>query len=413
MERDELSEARKNSVGLARRDMEAIREGIPGVDRVAPRVEIDTWKVLAPGTTTQAKVHGVADDQVELAHLELAEGRFIDAVDERTHAQVAVVGQGVARDLFGHEPPLGRTFKINDGWFTVVGVLAGGGGSSDFQGVTIGSTRQEIYVPYTTAMRKFDRDPLKAPLDEIVVRLEPGRSAVAAADVLQALLERLHSGVDDYELIVPQALLQQSQRTQRIFNIVMGCIAGISLLVGGIGIMNIMLATVLERTREIGVRRAVGARRRDIRGQFIIEAFSISLIGGVAGVVMGVSIAKGVAAWAGWPTVVTAGSILLSTGVSMAVGLASGIYPAPEGGRPRPDRSPPIRVNPPGEPPGAGVRLFSVKGDGTRQGSRPRGGCGWSKSRHWSSVAGAVTSSPGKRSSGGTSRGSTDWRFTT
>jgi putative ABC transport system permease protein len=145
---------------------------------------------------------------------------------------------------------------------------------------------------------------------------------------VRSLLERLHGGVDDYELVVPEALLEQSRRTQRLFNIVMGCIAGISLLVGGIGIMNIMLATVLERTREIGVRRAVGARREDIRRQFIIESFSISALGGVSGIVVGVAIARIVAAYAGWPTVVTLTSIALSTGVSVAVGLASGLYPA-------------------------------------------------------------------------------------
>ena len=127
---------------------------------------------------------------------------------------------------------------------------------------------------------------------------------------------------------MPEALLAQSRRTQRLFNVVMGCIAGISLLVGGIGIMNIMLATVLERTREIGVRRAVGARRGDIRFQFVVESFALSLIGGLAGVVMGLVIARVVAASAGWPTVVTRWSMLLSTGVSAAVGLASGIYPA-------------------------------------------------------------------------------------
>jgi len=177
-------------------------------------------------------------------------------------------------------------------------------------------------------MRKFDRDPMSSPLDEIVVRLEPGVSPRLSASTIRLLVDRLHSGARDYELVVPEALLAQSRRTQRLFKIVMGCIAGISLLVGGIGIMNIMLATVLERTREIGVRRAVGARRGDIKRQFMIEAFSISLLGGVVGIVMGVLIARGVAAYADWPTVVTASSILLSTTVSVAVGLISGMYPA-------------------------------------------------------------------------------------
>jgi putative ABC transport system permease protein len=169
---------------------------------------------------------------------------------------------------------------------------------------------------------------LASPLDEIVVRMKEGTSGQQTSPILRDLIDRLHGGTDDYELVVPEALLAESRRTQRLFNVVMGAIAGISLLVGGIGIMNIMLATVLERTREIGVRRAVGARRYDIRFQFIVESFAISLIGGVAGIAAGLALAKGVAAFAGWETIVTTTSIILSTGVAMGVGLASGIYPA-------------------------------------------------------------------------------------
>jgi putative ABC transport system permease protein len=180
----------------------------------------------------------------------------------------------------------------------------------------------------STAERKFEHPALASPLDEIVVRLKTGVSGGEASGSIRELLDRLHAGAADYELVVPEALLAESRRTQRLFNMVMGAIAGISLLVGGIGIMNIMLATVLERTREIGVRRAVGARSRDIRFQFIVESFAISLIGGVTGIVAGLALARGVAALAGWETIVTGSSILLSTGVAMAVGLASGIYPA-------------------------------------------------------------------------------------
>jgi putative ABC transport system permease protein len=209
-----------------------------------------------------------------------------------------------------------------------VGVLADNAAEGEFEGVSIGNSEEEIYVPVTTAVRKFDRDLLEAPLDEIVVRLDGEVSPQATASTIRLLLDRLHAGAADFELVVPEALLEQSRRTQQLFERVMGGIAGISLLVGGIGIMNIMLATVLERTREIGVRRAVGARRADIRSQFIVESFAISLLGGIAGVLMGVAIAAGVAAYAGWPTVVTLTSILLSTLVSLGVGLASGIYPA-------------------------------------------------------------------------------------
>ncbi|HVR95067.1 MAG TPA: ABC transporter permease, partial [Thermoanaerobaculia bacterium] len=329
MKPEELQEVRQKSLGVSFRDAAAIADAVPGVEKVAPRIRIEPYKVLSAEGKTKATVYGVGSDHADLSSLTVQEGRFLDPLDERSHAQVCVIGPKVRRDLFGYGPAVGREIKVDDVWLEVVGVLApAGGAETSFQGVSVGSIEEEIYVPVTTADRKLDRPPLDAPLDEIVVRLEEGRSGKEAATVIRGLLDRLHAGVDDYEVVVPEALLDQSRRTQRLFNVVMGCIAGISLLVGGIGIMNIMLATVLERTREIGVRRAVGARQRDIRFQFVVESFAISLIGGLTGVVAGIAIARGVAAYAGWETIVTAGSVLLSTGVAMAVGLASGIYPA-------------------------------------------------------------------------------------
>ena len=327
---DELQEVRRRSPGVAFRDIAAIEEGVPGVELAAPRAVIDAYKVMsAGGKADDAAVYGVSHHHGELAHLTLAEGRFLEALDELDHAQVAVVGGDVRRLLFGFGPALGEQIKVNEVWLEVVGVLGGdGAGTDSFQGVALGSPASEIYLPVTTALRKFDADPLESPLSEIVVRLNAGVEARRAASLIGELLDRLHAGAGDFELVVPEALLAQSRQTQRLFNLVMGAIAGISLLVGGIGIMNIMLATVLERTREIGVRRAVGARRADVRFQFIVESFAISLLGGLSGVLMGLAIARGVAAWAGWETVVTAGSILLATGVAMGVGLASGIYPA-------------------------------------------------------------------------------------
>jgi putative ABC transport system permease protein len=211
---------------------------------------------------------------------------------------------------------------------TVIGVLPDDSAKASVAGVPLEPTRNQILIPLTTARRKFRHDPLEDELDEIRVSMHAGADAVDSAAVIGTLLERLHGGENDYDLTVPQALLDRSRRAQRLFNIVMGCIASISLLVGGIGIMNIMLATVLERTQEIGIRRAVGATRRDVRDQFMVEAFLLSLGGGGLGIVVGALLARGVAAYAGWSTVVTPGSILLATGVCVAVGLAFGIYPA-------------------------------------------------------------------------------------
>jgi putative ABC transport system permease protein len=326
---DEAKEIRAKSPGVSPRDATAIAEAVPGVEVAAPTVKIEPYRVLSAAGKTAATAYGVSYRHAALAHLILAEGRFLDPLDERTHAQVCVVGAGVRRDLFGYGPALGQDLKVDDVWLTVVGVLAPQGGTGDtFQGVNVGAVGNAIYLPVSTAERKFEHPPLASPLDEIVVRLKDGVPAGQVAPALRELLDRLHGGAADYDLVVPEALFEQSRKTQRLFNAVMGAIAGISLLVGGIGIMNIMLATVLERTQEIGLRRAVGARGSDIRFQFMVESFAISLIGGACGVAVGLAIARGVAAWAGWPTVVTPAAILVSTMVAMAVGLASGFYPA-------------------------------------------------------------------------------------
>ncbi len=326
---EEVDEVRKRSPGVAARDLEAILATVPGVEAAVGRVAVDPYKVLAAEGRSGARVWGVSHRQAELQAASVAEGRFLDARDEQELAQVCVLGATARRELFGIGPALGEKVRVDDLWLEVVGVLgAESRGGASFQGVSLGDPAREILIPVSTMQRKLERKPSRSPLDEIVVALEPGVPPQQAAATIGLLLDRLHAGASDWELVVPQALLAESRRTQRVFNLVMGCIAGISLLVGGIGIMNIMLAAVLERTREIGVRRAVGARQREIRDQFVIEASLISLAGGGVGILLGVAIAKIVAVSAGWPTVVTPWSILLSCGVSVAVGMAAGIVPA-------------------------------------------------------------------------------------
>jgi putative ABC transport system permease protein len=328
-ERDnDKQEIRRKSAGLAFRDADAIRDAVPGVERVIAKIEVEPWKVLSPSGSAKPRVIGVSHDYPQLVKLPVREGRFFDGGDEENFAQVCVIGDRVRRDLFGFDAAVGRPLKVNDQWLTVVGVLAPGGGPREIQGVTVSGTANDIYLPVTVAERKFSRAPLKSALDELIVSMAPGSAVQESSAVIASLLERLHAGAADYTITVPEALLEQSRKTQRLFDVVMGAIAGISLLVGGIGIMNIMLATVLERTREIGVRRAVGARQADIRNQFVIEAFTITAAGGVLGILMGVAIAKGVAYYAGWKTIVTVFSVVLSVGVSVGVGLVFGIYPA-------------------------------------------------------------------------------------
>ena len=327
IDQDQREEVRKKSLGVSLRDAEAIRQSVDEVEAVLPKVQVRDYRIGAGTRKAEGEVYGLSYLHRLYATVEIGEGRFFDRLDEEEHAQVAVIGPEIRRDLFGEGEAIGQYLKVNDVWLEVIGVLGASGGSSDGSGVVTSNTR-DILIPVSTAMRKFSRDPLDAPVDELIIRLDPGASTSRIAGVIEPLLERLHGGADDYRIVVPEALLEQRRRTQRIFNIVMGSIAGISLLVGGIGIMNIMLATVLERTREIGVRRAIGATKKDIRTQFVIESFSISLLGGAVGIVVGILMARIVAAYAGWPTVVQLSALLLSTGVSVAVGLISGIYPA-------------------------------------------------------------------------------------
>ena len=326
MKPEELETIRKKSPGVCWRDAQAIQEAVPGVVRITARLEIEAYKVIAAGAKTECKVFGISCRSNGPAVQAVSEGRFLDPLDERDHAQVCVVGPAVRRDLFGYGEAVGRDLKVNDVWLEVVGVLERSGPVQSDEKVV--SVTREIYLPVTTAARKFDRDPLESPLDELVVELDEKTSPISTAAVVRNLIDRIHGGAEDFEIVVPEQLLEQSRQTERLFSLVMGSIAGISLLVGGIGIMNIMLASVFERTREIGIRMAVGARRSEIRDQFLIEAFTISMTGGLAGVAVGFGIARAVAAYAGWPTVVTVSSVVLATGVSVAVGLVSGAYPA-------------------------------------------------------------------------------------
>jgi putative ABC transport system permease protein len=331
---EERQELRKKSLGVSVRDGEAIAEAVPNVEMVLPRVEVKAYKILAPNAKTKGKVLGVSARYPKVASVALAEGRMFDARDEAEYAQVAVIGQEIRRNLFGYGPAIGKFVKVNDVWLEVIGIFAGDEpGSAGPKDVPVSSNAQEIWIPVSAAMRKFDRDPLDSPVDELLVELKENVSTRDAAGLIRPLLDRLHGGADDYEIVIPEALLEQSRQTQRIFNIVMGSIAGISLLVGGIGIMNIMLASVLERTREIGIRRAIGARQGDIIRQFLTEAVLISIVGGLIGIAFGFTLSRLIATAAGWSTVVTTSSIAIAFGVSVFIGLLFGIYPAVQAAR--------------------------------------------------------------------------------
>jgi putative ABC transport system permease protein len=333
-ERVELLRVRERTLGLSRRDVAALVDVVPHVVGAAGTRTIKAYQVLSDRASADARVVAVDAAYFDMKPLRLVDGAYFDAADEQGHAQACVLGAAAKQQLFGHERAVGQPVKVNNLWFTVVGVIADQNiDTAAFEGVTLQNVNNDVYIPLSTALKKIEIAPLESMLDGIVIEIADERHAAAAAVVVSRLLERLHKGAADYRLVVPQELLRQSQETQRIFTIVMGCIAGISLLVGGIGIMNIMLANVLERTREIGVRRAIGARRTDVGLQFLIEAVAISALGGTLGILLGVGIAQLVVHLAGWSTIVTAWSVALSFGVATGVGILFGSYPAVQASR--------------------------------------------------------------------------------
>ena len=330
MKDEDLKKIRENSLGLSLRDVQALTDVTPGLETYSARKRVKTFQIFSfKGKSDDSNVVGVTPTYFRLARYDLAEGSFLSEADEKDFEQFCVIGSRVKQKLFGTLSPIGQTLKIDKMWFTVVGVLADNNLAKDeFEGVKLQDFSNDIYVPLATALKKFDLKRFESELDEIVLSLKNTDALKSSAVLISQVLANTHGKADDYSIVVPRELLEQNQRTQRIFNIVMSCIASISLLVGGIGIMNIMLANILERTREIGVRRAMGARRRDIWQQFLIEALTISFVGGLIGVVFGFAASRIVALYAEWNTVVTGGSIAMSFGVSAAVGLIFGLYPA-------------------------------------------------------------------------------------
>ncbi len=329
VEEDDLFTIREKSLGLTLRDVEGIHAVAPEIVKSSARKRVRVDRMLSESGRSEGQVLGVGRAYFDLMNFKLAGGTLFDATEEEHFHRVCVLGDRARQDLFAFLDPIGKAVKINDVWFTVVGTLAPRSlGKDTFQGVEIESGDNSVFIPVTTALKMFDQPHLSSELDEVVLQVAPGASIESNSVLVSTVLKEAHGGEPDFTLVVPEDLLDQSRRTRRIFNIVMGGIAGISMLVGGIGIMNIMLASVLERTREIGVRRAVGARQKDILSQFLSEAVMISLLGGLSGVMLGLGIAWIVSLVSEWNTVVTTFSIVLSFSFSVAVGLLFGTYPA-------------------------------------------------------------------------------------
>ncbi len=352
-------EKKKFSPGLTLRDVESIEETIPGLTRISPEIILET-NVVRSGYRRSAKLVGVDPAYFEMYNFVLDEGMMFTDNHRTIGAPVCIVGQSIKSRFFPTENPIGKNIKVGSHWLTIIGVMNERYISqSSISKLGIRDFNMDIYVPLQTMLIRYrDRDKITAAelrqaaarnrsggnsgessaaeqerknyhqLDRLVIQVSETPLLQPSAEILSRLLKRRHYDMVDFEIEIPELLLKQQQRTNDIFNYVLGAIAGISLLVGGIGIMNIMLASVLERIKEIGLRLSIGAKKSDVTQQFLFEAIMISVSGGLIGVILGVAMAYLVSEFADIPTLISFSSIVLSFGVAATVGLIFGIAPA-------------------------------------------------------------------------------------
>ncbi|MCF6224819.1 MAG: ABC transporter permease [Xanthomonadales bacterium] len=324
-----LLEVRAQSVGLYVGDIEAIMSTLPMVESYAAAKKIKTWDVYSLEARANPEVLAVSADYFNLGNMQIDSGRALTDRDNQTYAQVAVLGASAAESLFPNSPATGKLIKVNHLWLKVIGVLKKTEeGKKEFAGITLADDSSRIFIPLDTARKRLKINSLESPLDSLKLRLTEGADTASSALAVDYLLKKRHGTAADYRMVVPAALLQQEEQTQKIFTVVMAAIAGISLLVGGIGIMNIMLATVLERTPEIGLLRAVGARKKDIRDQFLMESVTIAGIGALIGIVFGLLLAFAVQLFAAWPVAFSLFGIVVSVVICLLTGVVFGLYPA-------------------------------------------------------------------------------------
>lgn len=341
------NEKRPWSPGLTQQDIFAIQSILPNVEDISPEIILPT-NIIQGGKMESARCIGVTNSFFELNNLVIGTGNNFHKAHLNLGSPVCIIGKNIQSKFFPKADPIGEYIKCGNTWLKIIGVLKKRKASKQsLQNLGIRDSNSDVYIPVQTALIRFknratvSKADLKQrngnderkeknyhQIDKIVVRVNDSNYLRASADVISRILKRRHYGIIDYEIEVPELLLEQQQKTQDTFNFVLAVIAGISLLVGGLGIMNIMLASVLERIKEIGIRRSLGATQTDIILQFLFEAVFISLIGGLIGIVVGVASAEMIASSADIPTVVSAWSIILSFGVAATVGLIFGLFPA-------------------------------------------------------------------------------------
>lgn len=330
-ESKEIEAAKNLSDGLTQKDAQKIKEILrPLVKNIAP-VKYSYQNVNFKNKEMSARIVGTVPDYKDVYQIILKKGRFLSKKDLNKKNRVCILGMDVKKNLFSFQNPVGAMIKINEEWYWVIGWLENKN-IPKIKGDILKThdTNKDIYIPLSTAFLSLGRGNA---IEEIAIKAIDSTRLTELSQTIRSILDRSHNNVKDYEVVIPRELLKQSQRSRHIFNIFMACIAGISLLVGGIGIMNIMLATVTERTKEIGIRRAVGASQKDIIRQFLTESVLLTLAGGIAGVVLGSFSAYMISQWVQWKAIVSFEAVILAFIVSGMVGIIFGIYPAYKGAK--------------------------------------------------------------------------------
>jgi putative ABC transport system permease protein len=330
LEGEKLLEARRHgSWGLSLKDAEALEEIVSTVQSAVPIRVVDarvTNNLIEAG---RARVVGTTPEYVEPLGWAVARGRFLSDEDVARVNKVCVLGEAVRKKLFGDGECLGEMVFLGFSPYEVVGVMQPRHMvEGKVKAVSVANYNYDVYVPVTAAIHTFAHEPYVSELTEISLAVADEGVLHETATAVHRIVSLRHREAEDFSVVVPQELLEQAQATQHVFNLVMGAIAGISLLVGGIGIMNIMLATVTERTREIGVRRAIGASRKDVLLHFMTESVCVSTAGGALGLLAGWVLIRGIALYTGWRVLIAPGFVVLALCVSGAVGLGFGIFPA-------------------------------------------------------------------------------------
>jgi len=327
---NELEEVRARfSQGLSLQDAGVIREIVPGVEKIASQAEKNT-DVKYNDKSVKSTVIGITPDFLGMMNYSVRQGYFINEKHDNERLKVCVLGAGIAATFFKGEEPVGQMVKIDDQWLEVIGVLA----SKSLFTETVGELaardlNTDVYVPLSLFLNRFTpENMLTSQIQQITVQIDNADRLMEASKIIDEILKRHHFNNDDYSIVIPFELLKQEEKERQIYNILLGAIAAISLLVGGIGIMNIMLATVMERTREIGIRRAVGARKVDIMSQFVTESVAISITGGIIGVFVGVLLSLTVTLFTDITTFIKPYSVMIAFSFSVIVGVSFGYLPA-------------------------------------------------------------------------------------